>query len=155
VVGLKAGSFRLEDLALWQATHGPGVSGVLALLGLVVGLLGAMARLPFDLPEAEQELMGGVTLEFGGRRLALLRWTAFVRWLVAAWLTVAVFLPAPRGLHPALQTPALALGIVLLFGLLAVASALVARLRIDHTRALLTQTALLMGFAVMFALIGA
>ena len=41
------------------------------------------------------------------------------------------------------------------FALAAVASALVTRLRVDHARAYLVQVGLLMGFAVVFALIGA
>jgi formate hydrogenlyase subunit 4 len=153
VLGLKAGSFRLAEMAAWQAAHGPDVSGVLTALGLLAALLGTLGRLPFDLPEAEQELMGGVTLEFGGRRLALLRWTQFVRWWVVTWLVAEVFLPTRLPLALAVAAAVAKAG--LLFGLAAAASALVARLRVDHTRALLTQVGLLMGFAVVFALIGA
>ena len=153
VVGLKAGSFRLADDVAWLAAHGPGVSGVLAALGLLLALLGYMGRLPFDLPEADQELMGGSSVEFGGRRLALLRWTLFVRWLVVAWLAAEVFLPTPMSLLSALPFMLLKTGAV--FALAAVASALVTRLRVDHARAYLVQVGLLMGFAVVFALIGA
>jgi formate hydrogenlyase subunit 4 len=153
VLGLKAGSFRLAEMSVWQAAHGPDVSGVLAVIGLLAALLGTMGRLPFDLPEAEQELMGGVSMEYGGRRLALIRWTQFVRWLVVSWLVAEVFVPTPV---PAAFAVLLApVKIALLFGLAAAASALVARLRVDHTRALLTQVGLLMGFAIVFALIGA
>jgi len=153
VVGLRAGSFRLADAAAWQAAHGPGVSGVLAGVGLLLALLGYMGRLPFDLPEAEQELMGGTTIEFGGRRLALLRWTMFVRWLVVAWLVAEVFAPTPL---PAAAAVVLApVKILVVFGVAALASALFARLRVDHARAFLTPVALLMVFAVGLALIGA
>lgn len=152
VVALRAGSFRLADAAAWQASHGPGVSGVLAAAGLLLALLGYMGRLPFDLPEAEQELMGGGSIEFGGRRLAVLRWTLFVRWLVVAWLVAEVFLPLP--LPAALAVPAALVKLTLVFVLVAVASALVARLRVDHARAWLVQVALLMGFAIVFAIIG-
>jgi formate hydrogenlyase subunit 4 len=153
VAGLKAGSFRLAEMAAWQATHGPGVSGVLADVGLLAALLGTLGRLPFDLPEAEQELMGGATIEFGGRRLALLRWTSFARWLVVTWLVAEVFAPTP--LPAGLAIPAAVLKVVVLFGLAAGASVLFARLRVDHARTLLTQVGLLMGLAVVFALIGA
>lgn len=153
VAGLKAGSFRLDAIVAWQAAHGPGVSGVLAAAGLLLALLGYMGRLPFDLPEADQELMGGTSVEFGGRRLALLRWTLFVRWLVVAWLAAEVFLPLP--LPFALAVPAAALKVAALFLVVAAASALVARLRVDHTRSFLVQVGLLMTFAIVFALIGA
>jgi formate hydrogenlyase subunit 4 len=153
VAGLKAGSFRLDEIVAWHAAHGPGVSGVLAAAGLLLALLGYMGRLPFDLPEADQELMGGSSVEFGGRRLALLRWTLFVRWLVVAWLAAEVFLPLP--LPFALAVPAAVIKVAVLFVVVAAASALVARLRIDHARAFLVQVGLLMTFAIVFALIGA
>jgi formate hydrogenlyase subunit 4 len=152
VVGLKTGSFRLVDAVAWQSAHGPGVSGVLAALAILLALLGYMGRLPFDLPEAEQELMGGATIEFGGRRLAVLRWTMFVRWLVVAWLVAEVFLPTRLPL--ALGIPVTAAKVLVLFGVASVASALVARLRVDLTRAFLGQVGLLMGFAVVLALVG-
>lgn len=153
VAGLKAGSFRLDEIVAWHTAHGPGVSGVLAAAGLLLALLGYMGRLPFDLPEADQELMGGSSVEFGGRRLALLRWTLFVRWLVVAWLAAEVFLPLP--LPFALAVPAAVIKVAVLFVVVAAASALVARLRIDHARAFLVQVGLLMTFAIVFALIGA
>lgn len=153
VGGLKAGSFRLDAIVAWQSAHGPGVSGVLAAAGLLLALLGYMGRLPFDLPEADQELMGGTSVEFGGRRLALLRWTLFVRWLVVAWLAAEVFLPLR--LPFALAVPVAALKVSVVFVVVAAASALVARLRVDHARAFLVQVGLLMTFAIVFALIGA
>jgi formate hydrogenlyase subunit 4 len=153
VACLKAGSFRLAEAAAWQAAHGPGVSGVLAAVGLLLALLGYMGRLPFDLPEADQEIMGGTSVEFGGRRLALFRWTLFVRWLVVAWLVAEVFLPVPW--PPAFALVATLVKVGLVFTLAAGASALLARVRVDHARAYLVQVGLLMGFAVVFALIGA
>jgi len=153
VTGLKAGTFRLDEMVLWQAQHGPDVSGVLAGVGVLLALLGYMGRLPFDLTEAEQELMGGAMIEFGGRRLAVLRWTLFVRWLVVAWFVVEVFAPTPAPLAAGL--PLAALKVLILFGASSVLSALLARLRIDHVRAYLVQVGLLMVFAIVFALIGA
>jgi formate hydrogenlyase subunit 4 len=153
VVALKAGSFRLEEMVAWQATHGPGVSGVLAGIGVLLAMLAYMGRLPFDLAESEQELVGGATVEFGGRRLALLRWALFVRWLVVAWLATELFVPTRVPFLPGLAVTAVK--VTALFAIAAVLSALVARLRIDHARAWFTQVGLLLGFALVFALIGA
>jgi formate hydrogenlyase subunit 4 len=72
---------------------------------------------------------------------------------VVTWLVAEVFAPTP--LPGGLALPAAALKIAVLFGAAAGASALFARLRVDHVRTLLTQTGLLMGLAVVFALIGA
>jgi formate hydrogenlyase subunit 4 len=153
VVALKCGSFRLDAMVHWQWAHGPGVSGVLAGVGLAAALLGYMGRLPFDLSEAEQELMGGVTLEFGGRRLALLRWTLFVRWLVVAWLAVALFAPVP--LAGVAGAAVQLVEVAVLFGIVSALTVLFARLRVDHLRAYLLHVGMLMVFALLFALIGA
>ena len=153
VAGMRCGSFGLADAVAYQTRHGPGVSGVLALAALLAALLGYMGRLPFDLPEADQELMGGTSIEFGGRRLALLRWTLFVRWLVVAWLAAEVFVPTP--LPVVLAVPLAIVKIAGLFALAAAVSALVARLRVDRARVLLWQVSLLAGFAIVFALVGA
>jgi hypothetical protein len=102
--------------------------------------------------KAEQELMGGVTIEFGGRRLALLRWTLFVRWLVVAWLVVTLFAPLPvAGVPGAILE---AIEVLALFGLVSGLTVLAARLRIDHLRVYLVQIGILMVFALLFALIG-
>jgi formate hydrogenlyase subunit 4 len=153
VAGLKAGTFRLAEIVAWQGAHGPGVSGVLAGVGVLLALLGYMGRLPFDLSEADQELMGGTMIEFGGRRLALLRWSLFVRWLVVAWLVAEVF--APTRLPFAIGLPVAAIKVFVLFAVASALSALMARLRIDHVRGFLVQVGLLSVFAVVFALIGA
>jgi formate hydrogenlyase subunit 4 len=153
VVGLQAGTFRLDGLVAWQLDHGPSVATVLAAVAVIVALLAYTGRVPFDLSEAEQELTGGALVEYGGRHLALFRWAMFTRWLVAAWVVVAVFLPLPvRGVAGAALT---ALEVLVLFGFLSVASTLVARLRMDTARMFLVQIALLEVFAVAFAVIGA
>jgi len=153
VVGLQAGSFRLDVLANWHLLHGPSVASAVAAVAVVVALLAYLGRVPFDLSEAEQELTGGATVEFGGRPLALLRWALFTRWLVAAWLVIEVFVPTPlRGAAGAAATAALVLA---LFALLSVLSTLLARFKLDGARGFLVQVGLLVLFALAFALIGA
>jgi formate hydrogenlyase subunit 4 len=153
VVGVQAGSFRLEVLANWHLEHGPSVASVLAGFAVVLALLAYLGRVPFDLSEAEQELTGGSMVEFAGRPLALMRWALFSRWLVAAWLVIEVFVPTPlRGLPGAVATAAL---VVVLFAVLSVLSTLLARAKLDGARLFLAQIGLLMLFALAFALIGA
>ncbi len=153
VVGLQAGSFRLEVLANWHLAHGPTVASGLAAVAVVVALLAFLGRVPFDLAEAEQELTGGAMVEFGGRPLALLRWALFTRWLAAAWLVVEVFVPTPlRGATGAAVSAVL---VIALFALLSVCSTLLARFKLDGARTVLVQVGLLTLFALAFALIGA
>jgi formate hydrogenlyase subunit 4 len=153
VLALKAGTFRLDAMVAWQAAHGLSASSALAAAAVFLSLLAYLGKLPFDLSEAEQELTGGVLVEFGGRRLALFKWALFVRWLVVAWLVVEVFVPTP--LPPAAGILVTVLKVLVLFAVLAALESLVARLRIQHARVFLFNVAFLIVFAIAFALIGA
>ncbi|MFM7107849.1 MAG: NADH-quinone oxidoreductase subunit H, partial [Planctomycetaceae bacterium] len=50
------------------------------------------ARLPFDLPEAEQELVGGYHTEYSGIKLLLFLVSEFLHMVTAAFLIVIMFL---------------------------------------------------------------
>ena len=50
------------------------------------------ARLPFDLPEAEQELIGGYHTEYSGMKLLLFLIAEFLHMITAAFLIVILFL---------------------------------------------------------------
>ncbi len=77
-------------------------------LGLSVFLIAAFAeaaRLPFDLPEAEQELVGGYHTEYAGMKLLLFLIAEFLHMVAAAFLIVILFfggwhvwgMPLPEG----------------------------------------------------------
>ncbi len=64
-------------------------------LGFIVFLVAAFAeaaRLPFDLPEAEQELVGGYHTEYSGIKLLLFLVSEFLHMVTAAFLIVIMFL---------------------------------------------------------------
>jgi NADH-quinone oxidoreductase subunit H len=92
-VVLASGSLNLERVILGQA--GAGIWNVLAQpLGFLVFLIAAFAesaRLPFDLPEAEQELIGGYHTEYSGMRLLLYLIAEFLHMVTAAFLIVILF----------------------------------------------------------------
>jgi NADH-quinone oxidoreductase subunit H len=69
---IPASSFHLADVVAWQRAHVWGV--IPQILGFLVFLVAAFAetnRLPFDLPEAESELVAGFHTEYGSMRFAL------------------------------------------------------------------------------------
>jgi NADH-quinone oxidoreductase subunit H len=69
---LPVGSFRLADVVTYQQEHGWNV--LLQLPGFLVFLVASFAetnRLPFDLPEAESELVSGYNTEYGSMKWAL------------------------------------------------------------------------------------
>ncbi len=58
----------------------------------VVAAFAEAARLPFDLPEAEQELIGGYHTEYAGMKLLLFLIAEFLHMVIAAFLIVILFL---------------------------------------------------------------
>jgi NADH-quinone oxidoreductase subunit H len=93
-VVLFAGSLRLEPIIDQQAASG--VWNVFVQpLGFVVFLVASFAesaRLPFDLPEAEQELVGGYHTEYSGMRLLMYLIAEFLHMVTAAFLITILFL---------------------------------------------------------------
>lgn len=90
---LAAGSLKLETIIYQQAESG--VWNAFAQpLGFSVFLIAAFAeaaRLPFDLPEAEQELIGGYHTEYAGMKLLLFLIAEFLHMVAAAFLIVILF----------------------------------------------------------------
>jgi formate hydrogenlyase subunit 4 len=75
-VALTVGAFKAHTLALggivdWQVHNGPSVSLALGGVAFFLALQAVAAKLPFDIAEADQEIMGGPLVEQSGPRLAL------------------------------------------------------------------------------------
>ncbi len=93
-VVLMSGSLRLEDIIAAQARSGVWNAFVQP-LGFVVFAVAAFAesgRLPFDLPECEQELVGGFHTEYSGMRLMLYLVAEFLHMVTASFLIAILFL---------------------------------------------------------------
>lgn len=91
---LAAGSLRVEDVVAQQAQSGVW-NAFLHPLALVVFFVAATAeagRLPFDLPETEQELVGGYHTEYAGMRLMMYLVSEFLHMVTASFLIVILFL---------------------------------------------------------------
>ena len=91
-VVLAAGSLDLEKIMDYQANYG--WFALAQPLGFVVFLVAAFAeaaRLPFDLPEAEQELIGGYHTEYAGMKLLLFLVAEFLHMITASFLIVILF----------------------------------------------------------------
>jgi NADH-quinone oxidoreductase subunit H len=93
-VVLVTGSLRLDTMIVHQAQTGAW-NVFTQPLGFVVFCVAAFAeaeRLPFDLPEAEQELIGGYHTEYSGVKLLMYMVAEFLHMVVAAMLIVVLFL---------------------------------------------------------------
>jgi NADH-quinone oxidoreductase subunit H len=94
-----ANSWSLSGMTAYYASH-PGY-WLFNLPGLgvtMVILLGKLEKVPFDIPEAETEIVGGVFTEYTGRFLAFFRMAIDIETVVVASLVSSVFLPFGLGL---------------------------------------------------------
>jgi len=91
-VFLVSGSLNLERITEYQCTHGWNVlfQPVAALL-FAVCVFAESSRLPFDLPETEQELVGGFHTEYTGMKLALFLLAEYVHMITTSLLVVILF----------------------------------------------------------------
>ncbi len=95
-VVLIAGSLNLTEIVENQAS-GWAILGWNAIrnpVGFLVFLVTAFAetnRAPFDLPEAEQELVGGYHTEYSGMKFGMFFLAEYVNWWVASFVIVTLF----------------------------------------------------------------
>ncbi len=87
-----AGSFDLNTIVLEQQNYWFWGPLFVALLVFVAGMLAEMERIPFDLPEAEAELVEGWNTEYGGMLFAFFMLADYLRALVGSILVVLLFL---------------------------------------------------------------
>ena len=74
----KTGSILFSNILSYQSTHGmlaASLSGVLALGVSILVMQAKLGYVPFDMPEAEQELMGGPIVEYSGVLLGIFKVT--------------------------------------------------------------------------------
>lgn len=73
---IKSGSIKISDILFYQATFGPilySLSGILAFIIVLFSIQAKLGFVPFDIPEAEQEIMAGPLLEYSGASLLFFR----------------------------------------------------------------------------------
>lgn len=92
-VVLMTGSLRLDEIIGAQAESGLwfAFSQPLGLLVFSVAACAEAGRLPFDLPEAEQELVGGYHTEYAGMKLMMYLVGEFLHMITASFLIVILF----------------------------------------------------------------
>lgn len=129
-----AGSWQIQKIAVFPWTSGAWWIMPIQALAFVVALLTLQAKLervPFDIPEAETEVVGGPLTEYSGKKLALFRLQKDILMLVGSAFIAALFLGGfPGGIWlGALQ---LLVKTIFIVFLLSVIRAGFARIRIDQ-----------------------
>jgi len=107
---LLTGSLRLSDIAAAQAggawfVFRPVVIGQLAFVGYVIATLAAENRVPFDILEAESELVAGFRVEYSGMKFALIQLGEYAHMIGTSFLGALLFLGAWSGPGPAWMGP--------------------------------------------------
>ncbi len=93
---LMAGTWSISAIVAWEQTHL--WFAILQPIGFVVAIIGLQAKLertPFDIPEAETEIVAGPWTELTGRRLALMKLSCDVALVTGSALIAALFLGGP------------------------------------------------------------
>ena len=92
-----AGSMSLSDIGRYQVDHPwfafwPIFPGLPAFVLFLTALLAEANRIPFDIPEAESELVAGVSTEYTGMKFGLFYMAEYVHTLVASAVASVLFL---------------------------------------------------------------
>jgi NADH-quinone oxidoreductase subunit H len=104
-----SGSLSISGIVQWQANHHwfavwPVIPGLPAFVLYFMAMLAEANRIPFDIPEAESELVAGVTTEYTGAKFTLFYMAEYVHTLIGAAIGAALFFggwdgPFAPGLH--------------------------------------------------------
>jgi NADH-quinone oxidoreductase subunit H len=91
---IRIGSLRIGTILTWQHDYHSilySLSGVIATLVAIVCVQAKLGVAPFDIAEAEQEIMAGPLIEYSGVTLALFRVTRAMLYLLLPVLLITMF----------------------------------------------------------------
>lgn len=152
---IKAGSLLMWDMAAWNYVNGPAISLVIAAIALFLALQAQVGKLPFDIAEAETEIMGGPFIEISGPKLALFQWASFARQIVYASVFAAIFIPWGMGFVFPLNVGAHLLKVIVIIMLVGLVDVVNPRLRVDQAMTYFLGVILVALVGMGFAVIGA
>jgi formate hydrogenlyase subunit 4 len=135
IVGaIESRSLRLPAIlnaAVWSQSSWP-LAGLVMLVVMILALQAFVERVPFDIGEAETEIMEGPFVEYSGPKLALFKYARMVRLFAYSALFIALFSPLGRAWpYPLALVAFLAQALVLVL-LVTLIGATHARYRIDQ-----------------------
>ena len=128
------GSLQLDRVLLAGSVYAAGAFPWAGLILLGVALFSLQAfvgRIPFDVAEAETEIMEGPLVEYSGPKLALFKYAQMAKIVVYSALVVALFCPWGTGAY-ALDLALFLAKVLVLVVLITVVAATHARYRIDQ-----------------------
>lgn len=98
----------------------------------LISLLGKLEKVPFDIPEAETEIVAGTFTEYGGRLLALFKLSLDIELVVGASLLAAVFMPWGLDFNSLVGFIFYLAEVLVIIALISLLRTIFARLRLDQ-----------------------
>jgi NADH-quinone oxidoreductase subunit H len=130
---LLADTWSLSEMtAFYGSHHWLGLFNAAGFVIAMIALLGKLEKVPFDIPEAETEIVGGNLTEYSGRKLAFFRLAIDIEMVVGSSLLAAVFLPFGLGFNPVIGFVLYLVKVLFVVALLSLGRTIFARLRIDQ-----------------------
>lgn len=128
-----ANTWSLSEMAMFYNTH-PWYwcFNIIGFAIAIIALLGKLEKVPFDIPEAETEIVAGTFTEYSGRFFALFKLTLNIEAIVASSLLAAVFLPFGLQYSGIIGFFIFIAKILFIISILALSRTIFARFRIDQ-----------------------
>jgi len=152
---IKSSSLLMWDMAAWNYVNGPSISMIISGLALLLALQAQAGKIPFDIVEAETEIMGGPLVELSGPKLALFEWTFFARQIVYASVLAGIFIPWGTGFGLPWNIVAHLLKVTVIILLVGLIDVVNPRVRVDQSMSYFFGVVFVALVAMAFALIGA
>jgi NADH-quinone oxidoreductase subunit H len=130
---LLANTWSIEGMTAFYTAH-PWywLCNLLGFFIALVAMLGKLEKVPFDIAEAETEIVAGTLTEYSGRLLGLFKLALDIEGIVGASLLAAVFMPFGLNLGPVMGFILYILKVLFIIALMSLSRTVFARLRIDQ-----------------------
>lgn len=153
----EAVTFSLAGIVAWQQAHGPLIAEPLlwpALLAFLAFYPANLGIKPFDIPEAETEVLDGPLVEYSGPALGLFKVMSALKAVVVLGLGIALFCPwAPEQTALALAVHLLKYLLLTVLGVSLVRTAM-GRMRIDQAFRFFLKGPLALALASLLLVLG-
>ncbi|MBN2356631.1 NADH-quinone oxidoreductase subunit H [candidate division KSB1 bacterium] len=153
-VAVKAGSMQFGAMMAYQAATTPSLSMIIVAFTLFLAIVAQLARLPFDIVEADQEIMEGPFIEMSGPKLALFKWMFYAKELIFSAIFVAIFVPWPVTPYFLLNLLITLIKVVVLLVIVGVVHVVNPRLRVDQAIKYFAVMIFVSLIGLAFALVG-
>jgi NADH-quinone oxidoreductase subunit H len=128
-----ADTWSLSGMSEFYSMHPlAGLFNVVGFVIALISLLGKLEKVPFDIPEAETEIVAGAFTEYSGRLLGLFKLAIDMELVVGASLLAAVFLPFGMHCQPLIGFALYLVKVLFVISLVSLLRTVFARLRIDQ-----------------------